>query len=55
MGIVAKTLWQSRAGLGRRLRVEGGLFARAAAARELSVAIASISRAGTGGIPDGRD
>ena len=55
MGIVAKALWRSRAGLVQRLRVEGGLFARAAADRELCVAIASISRAGTGGIRGGRD
>ena len=57
MGIVAKALWRSRSrsGPGWRLRAEGGLFARAAGAHELCVAIASISGAGTGGIPSGRD
>ena len=28
MEIVAKAVWRLRSGLGRRLRVEGGLFAR---------------------------
>jgi hypothetical protein len=55
MGIVAKAWWRSRSGLGWRQRLDGGLFARAAGARELCAAIASISRAGTGDIPDGRD
>jgi hypothetical protein len=32
MGIVGRALWGSRAGLGRWLRVEGGLVARAAGA-----------------------
>ena len=40
MGIVAKVLWRLRLGLGQRLRVEGGLSALAAGARELCVAIA---------------
>ena len=55
MGIVAMARWRSRSGLAWRPRVEGDLFARAAGARELCAAIASISRAGTGGIPGGRD
>lgn len=62
MGIVAKVLWRSRLGLGQRLRAEGGLFARAAGAPDLRVAIASISAAETGifgaetgGIFGGRD
>jgi hypothetical protein len=55
MGIVAKILWRLRAGPDRRLRLEGGLFARAAGAQELGVAIASISRAGMGGIPGRRE
>ena len=53
--IVAEALWRSRLGLGWRRRAEGGLFARATGARELCVAIVSISRVGTGGIPGGRD
>jgi hypothetical protein len=55
MVIVAKILWRLRAGLDLRLRVEGGLFARAAGARELCVAIASIYRAGMGRIPGRRE
>ena len=62
MGIVAKVLWRLWLGLGQRLRVEGGLSAHAAGARELCVAIASISAAETGifgaetgGILGGRD
>ena len=53
MGIVAKAL-MAVGGLGG-LRAESGLFARATGARGLCGAIASISGAGTVGIPDWRD
>jgi len=52
MGIVAKALWL---GADWRLRAAGDLFARAAGGQELFGAIASICRAGAGGIHGGRD
>ena len=55
MGIVAEARGGGGWGVGWRLRVEVGLFARAAGARELCAAIASICRAGAGGIAGGRD